>query len=100
MILVLDPDDKSLEVFLTEEDAISACEGIDVEELPIEFWDNEGKSLKADFVKPNKKSVFSVISGTYRLIPNFEGKPLIERLDYVSYIEGNSSFNSTDVIRK
>ena len=50
MILALDPDDKSLDVFLTEGDAISACEGTDLEELLIEFWINEGKSLKADFV--------------------------------------------------
>ena len=47
MILALDPDDKSLDVFLTEGDAISACEGTDLEELLIEFWINEGKSLKA-----------------------------------------------------
>jgi hypothetical protein len=100
MIFVFDYDDKSLEVFLNEKDAIAAYEGIDVGESPCEFWNNEGHSLKAVFTKPNKRGSFSVLSGTYHLVPNPEGERLINMLVQVTYVESESPLKSIEAVRQ
>jgi len=100
MIFVFDNDDKSLEIFPSEKDAIAACEGIDVEESPCVFWNNEGQALKAVFTKPNEKGSFSVVSGLYHLESNPSGKPLINVLEQVSYVEGKSPLNSIESVRQ
>ena len=100
MIFVFDHDDRGLEVFPSENDAISACEGIDVEDSPCEFWDNEGKALKVVFTKPNERGSFSVVSGIYHLEPNPEGESLINMLPQVSYVEGTPPLNSIEAVRQ
>lgn len=100
MIFVFDNDDKGLEVYTSEQEAIDACEGIDVVESPCEFWNNEGQSLKAIFTKPNKKGSFSVVSGAYHLEPNPEGEPLINMLPQVSYVKGKSLLNTIEAVRQ
>ena len=100
MIFVFDNDDKSLEVFPNESVAIVVCEGIDVEESPCEFWNNDGGALRAVFTKPNNKGLFTVISGNYHLEPNPEGESLLEKLSQVSYVEGNSSLKSVEAVRQ
>lgn len=100
MIFVFDNDDKSLEIFPSEKDSIAACEGIDVEESPCVFWNNGGQALKVVFTKPNEKGSFSVVSGLYHLESNPSGKPLINVLEQVSYVEGKSPLNSIESVRQ
>jgi hypothetical protein len=100
MIFVFDHDDRGLEVFQSKREAISACEGIDVEDSPCEFWDNDGKALRAVFTKPNKRGSFSSVSGTYQLEPNPTGASLIEILPKVSYVEGTPPLNSLEAVRQ
>jgi hypothetical protein len=71
-------DDKGLEVFLSKEEAIAYCEGIDVENGEWLFWDEYGASLEAKFSIPNKKGRFSVVSGKYDLVPFPQGLELAE----------------------
>lgn len=100
MIFVFDHDDRGLEVFSSEEGAISACEGIDVRDSPCKFWDNNGNALKAVFTQSNKRSFFSVVSGTYYLEPDPEGEPLIDTLSQVSYVEGAPPLNTIEAVRQ
>ncbi len=100
MIFVFDNDDKGLEIFPSEKDAIAACEGIDVEESPCEFWNNCGQALKVVFTKSNERGSFTVVSGKYHLEPNPEGEPLMNRLSQVSFVEGEPSLNSVETVRQ
>lgn len=100
MMFVFDNDDRSLEIFPSEKEAVAACEGIDVEESPCEFWNEEGQPLKAVFTKPNEKGSVSVVSGTYHLEPNREGNKLINMLSHVSYVEGKAPLNTIEAVRQ
>ena len=42
MIFEFNNDDKGLDVYPSEKEAIDACEGIDVVESPCDFWNNKG----------------------------------------------------------
>ncbi len=93
-------DDKGLEVFEDEMPAISSFEGIDVQDVPILFWDASGQPLKVVFDIPNKRGKLSVVSGEYRLEPGGESAPLLEVLDQVSYVDGPNPFVSIDAVRQ
>ena len=100
MIFVLATDDWGLEVFPTKEEAIAACEGIDVEEGNYLFWDNDGSSLEARFSTPNKHGSFTVVSGVYDLLPEDNGDPLVSVLSKAKYLEANSWFSSVEAVRR
>ena len=100
MIFAFDNDDKGLSVFSSEEDAIAAHEGIDVEESPVHFWDLEGNALTAVFTKPNVRGTFTVVSGTYHLEPCPTGVSLVNMLAQVSYVQGNAPLNSIEAVRQ
>ena len=100
MIFVFNNDDKGLDVYPSEKEAIDAYEGIDVVESPCDFWNNEGLSLKAVFTRPNEKGSFSVVSGTYHLESNPEGEPLIKLLSQISTVEGKSPLNTIEALRQ
>jgi hypothetical protein len=99
MIFVFARDDRGLEVFPTEEAAISYCEGVDVEDGNYMFWDSAGQPLEAEFTKPNERGRFSVLSGVYRLRPASDGPHLIDALTEVSYLETTDFFPSIDAIK-
>ncbi len=100
MIFAFLSDDKGLEIFEDESSAISSCEGVDVGEIPILFWDACGRPLKVVFIKANKRGKFSVVSGEYGLEPGGEFAPLLDMLDQVSYVEGPNPFVSVDEVRQ
>lgn len=100
MVFTFNSDDKSLEVFPKKQDAIASCEGIDVEELPILFWGQNGQALEAVFTKQNERGFCTVVSGAYHLAEKPNGKPLISILEQVSYVEGKPPLNNIEAIRQ
>ncbi|QQD18363.1 hypothetical protein I6N98_00340 [Spongiibacter nanhainus] len=99
-VFVFSTDDLGLEVFDSKQDAIDACEGIDVENGECLFWDEHGIGLKAEFSTPNKKGSFTVVSGTYDLVPFPEGLELVELLPKVGYVEGHGHFKDVTEIKQ
>lgn len=92
-------DDRGLHVFPEKEDAISYCEGIDIENGEWLFWDEFGTNLQPVFSKPNQKSGFSVMSGEYDLVPFPAGLELIMFLPNVGYVEGGGMFQDIEEVR-
>jgi hypothetical protein len=88
MIFAFATDDCGLMAFATEPDAISYCEGIDVENGEWSFFAHDGSPLEAHFTTPNRKGSFTGASGTYVLRPNASGPSLCSLLSNVSYVEG------------
>lgn len=99
-IFAFSTDDRGLEVFLTKEEAISYCEGIDIENGEWIFWDEFGSSMEAKFYEPNKKGILGVVSGKYDLVPFPEGLELIEFLSNVGYVEGHGMFKDVSEVRQ
>ncbi|MCV6623232.1 MAG: hypothetical protein OIF51_15935 [Cellvibrionaceae bacterium] len=88
MIYVSDSETLGLNEFLTEADATDYFEGVDVEDGIYLFWDTEGEPLQAQFISPNKRGLFSVVSGTYRLVPT----TLCHQVHLVDAIKGLTHF--------
>jgi hypothetical protein len=90
MIFALDLDDGGLLVYSTQSEAVSDIEGIDVEDVPILFFSEDGAPLEAKFDQPNERGRFSVWSSTYTLHPAVAGKrqSLQDCLGKVKYVEG------------
>ena len=93
-------DDRGLEVFPNKADAISYCEGIDIENGVWLFWDDSGINLVAKFLEPKQTGVFSIMSGKYDLVPFPQGLELIEFLSNVGYVEGRGMFTDVHEIRQ
>lgn len=100
MIFVFAQDDHGLQVFQSEEAAISYCEGIDVEDGNYLFWDSAGQSLEVVFTRPNEHGRFTIRSGTYYLRPASDGNHLANILADVSYVEPTEHFRSVDAIKR
>ena len=100
MIFVFSQDDRGLEVFATETEAIQSCEGIDVEDGNYLFWDNTGSPLSPVFTKPNERGKFVVVSGEYSLQPAAEGEQMNSVLSQVAYLEANNWFSKLDDVQK
>ncbi len=88
MIFALAMDDGGLLVFPTETDAVSHCEGIDVEDRKWLFYSEDGSPLEARFERPNRRGRFFVVSGTYALQRAVSGRWLQERLAQVKTVDG------------
>ena len=99
MIFVFSQDDRGLDIYTTEKDAIQSCEGIDVEDENYLFFDDSGYPLTAVFTTPNKRGKFMVESGVYRLQPTAEGERMLEVLNRVTYLGANNSFSSIEDVR-
>jgi len=69
MIFAVETEERALYTFQSREDAIAACEGLDVEAAVWLFWDESGEPLEPKFTVPNKRGLFSVSNGVYSLIP-------------------------------
>jgi hypothetical protein len=69
MIFVAETDERSLYTFVSEEEAIAYCEGVDVEAGVWLFWDDAGRPLQPSFSIPNKRGAISCASGVYSLEP-------------------------------
>jgi len=99
-IFAFSTDDRGLEVFPGKEDAISYCEGIDIENGQWLFWDELGINLEPKFYVPNQKGKFKIISGKYDLVSFPQGLELIGFLSNVSYVEGRGMFKDIDEVRQ
>ena len=102
MIFVVETEEQTLHVFPDEANAISYCEGLDVEAAIWLFWDEAGMPLEPEFIIPNKRGLFTVQNGTYRLVkagPDHHAD-LVEALEHIKSVEGSSSLRTTEDIRR
>jgi hypothetical protein len=90
MVFALAKDDRTLKVFATEADAISYCEGIDVEEGGWLFFANDGLPLEPHFSHPSRRGTWTVTSGIYSLRPSSirVNPTLRDRLHEVVSVDG------------
>ncbi len=100
MLFVYLTDENTLVVHEDAADAIRSCEGIDVEDGSCAFFDGDGQPLRVVFDEPNKRRRFVVVSGRYRLVPDREGRGLLELLPTIANIEGNRVLRSLDDVRR
>jgi hypothetical protein len=98
MIFALSTDDRTLQVFNAEAEAIGYAEGIDVEAGVWRFFDSCGAPLEAVFTKPNTGR-FLVASGKYYLRPA-AGVNLIECLGEVAAVEAPAPLNTISAVRE
>jgi hypothetical protein len=101
MIFAVSTDDRSLMAFATEAEAISHCEGIDVEAGIWLFWDDDGEPMEARFHVPNKRGFFGISSGIYTLVSAAAGSKAIldDALDGVAGFGGPAPFDSAEGVR-
>lgn len=101
MIFAVETETRELYVFESDEVAIAACEGLDVEAAVWLFWGEDGNPLEPEFLVPNKRGLFSVQNGTYRLVPAAENHhaDLSEALAEIVSIERNDMFETIDDVR-
>ena len=101
MIFVAETEDRSLRIFSDEKSAVSACEGLDVEAAVWLFWSSDGSPLQPVFITPNKRGLFSVHNGTYRLEPadDRHHAHLAEAIDEIRYLIPSPFFESLAAVR-
>src|SRR5262245_51450077 len=101
MIFVAEPETLSLYAFATESEAIAYCEGVDVEDGEWVFWSDLGEPLEPHFTVPNKRGLFSVVSGTYQLVPaqSLRHAPLLQALDAFTHFEAAAPFDTAAGVR-
>lgn len=87
MIFAFATDDRSLEAFASEADAVACCEGIDVANGGYQFFGPNGSPLQAVFTVEPKTSGFVVTSGRYHLQPG-DGVTLQQVLPLVASVDG------------
>ena len=87
-MFALATDDGGLIAFPTTVEAVSHCEGIDVEDGVWLFFAEDGSPLEARFERPNQRGSFSVVSGRYALQRAVSGLWLQERLPQIKTVEG------------
>jgi hypothetical protein len=93
-VFVFANDDKTLSVYGTESEAVSACEGIDVAEGNYLFFDAKGFELTSVFDKPNRIGKIFTTSGSYHLTKAEDGTLLADLLPVVSAVEGKYPIES------
>jgi len=102
MIFAVDTDDQTLSVFESEAVATGYCEGLDVEAAGWLFWDEVGQPLEPEFVTPNKRGLFIVANGTYRLVKSdtTHHADLLEALEHIVAVEGPAPLNNIEGVRR
>ena len=101
MIFAVETEERSLVAFSSEADAVSKCEALDVEAAVWLFWDDAGQPLAPEFSVPNKRGLFTVQNGVYKLVP---AEPdhhahLTEAVDEILTFESPFPFDSADGVR-
>lgn len=98
MIFAVETEERTLYAFATEVEAISMCEGLDVEAAVWLFWDDRGKPLEPSFSVPSKRGLFAVRNGVYSLVPASldHHADLDEALSAIEAYEGKPPFNSLE----
>jgi hypothetical protein len=101
MIFAVETEERALQAFVNEVEAIAACEGLDVEAAIWLFWSNDGTPLEPVFTVPNKRGLFTVKNGVYHLRPaeTPHHAHLSEAVDEVLIFEGPEPFTSAAAIK-
>ena len=99
MIFALATDENTLLVFTSVTDAMTYCEGIDVEDGGWSFWDHVGRALDAEFQIPNHRDGFTVGNGSYRLVPVADKATLGDSLTSIGKIGDNPHFPTLSAVR-
>jgi hypothetical protein len=101
MIFVVETEERTLQAFASEAEAISACEALDVEARTWLFWSNDGTPLEPVFTVPNKRGLFTVQNGVYHLQPAtvLHHAHLNEAIDEVLNFEGPEPASSAQAIK-
>lgn len=100
MIFALSTDDRTLEIFDSEADAISNAEGVDVEDGVWLFFDETGQALEPFFIKPNKRGGFGLISGVYELHLSNQNLPTLQvKLSEVAALSGTDKFKNLSEVK-
>lgn len=90
VIYVFANDDRGLTAYASHVEAISACEGIDVEANNYRFFSATGEALRPRVTRPSSSGALTIVSGEYLLEP--DDRPatagLSAILPEVSYVEG------------
>ena len=102
MIFVVETEEQSLLLFEDERSVIAHCEGLDVEAEVWLFWNDKGQPLEAEFIIPNRHSLFTVSNGEYRLVlaTGNHHVPLLEALENVLHVESEPPLSSVEAIRQ
>jgi hypothetical protein len=101
MIFAVETEERTLTAFPSEAEALTYCEGLDVEAAVWLFWSDVGEPLEPHFTVPNKRGFFVVGNGTYTLVPALPDHHamLTEALDEVLNFESPAPFNSAQGVR-
>lgn len=100
MIFALSTDDRTLQVFDSEAEAISYAEGIDVEDGIWLFFNEMGQALEPVFTKPNQRGSLVVASGVYELrLASLNTPPLQAKLSEVKAIGNVGRFKSVSEVK-
>ena len=102
IIFAVATDEQTLVVFDSEAAAVAACEGLDVDAADWLFWDERGDPLEPEFITPNKRGLFVVANGTYRLVKAdpLHHAELPEALEHVAAVEGPPPLDSVAGVRQ
>lgn len=99
MLFAFATDDRSLEVFASEAEAVASCEGADVASSGYLFFAGDGSPLEPVFSEPAVIGSFVVTHGRYSLRA-CSGAHLRDVLPRVSVVEGPTGIQSVaDVAR-
>jgi hypothetical protein len=101
MVFVLLTDEQTLMVYPTEAAAISACEGIDVEDGEYRFFNAAGHPLLPVFDEPNSRTRLLVRSGRYHLrLAEDARDDLLSLLPSIPRIEPSTALKSADDVER
>ena len=101
MIFAVETEERTLQAFVNEAEAVAACEGLDVEAAIWLFWSNDGTPFEPVFTVANKRGLFTVKNGVYHLRPAeaLHHAHLSEAVDEVLTFEGPEPFTSASAIK-
>ena len=102
MIYVFANDDRGLTAYASEAEAISACEGVDVEDGNYRFFSSGGQPLLPRITRPTTRGFGVVTSGLYELRNDTTptSADLTSLLSQVTYVEGCGLTNVADVVAR
>lgn len=100
-VFALSARDRQLHVFAASHDACHQIDPLEVEDDGWVFFSSTGLPLKANFIKPNRRSMLRVERGFYELAPDTAGVslPLLKRLSGVSIAQGLAPFHTLETIK-
>ena len=101
VVFAVETQTRGLFSFVDEANAVAHCEGLDVEAAQWLFWDSRGRPLAPEFVVPNRRGLFGVTNGFYKLVPAVADHHacLQEALDEILAYDGLEGLRSAQAVR-